>query len=90
MNEPLEAAAQSPMLSRARGWASSAVATLSAALANVPENAADGLMAMAPLGLAFGPTAMALSILGAVVANTVAHTLGAGRLASGRARRWRC
>ena len=83
MNEPLEASAQSSTLSRARGWASSAAATMSAALANVPENAAYGLMAMAPLGLAFGPTAMALAILGAVVANTVAHAMGAGRLASG-------
>ena len=83
MNASVKAAARSPALSRARSWASSAAATVSAALANVPENAAYGLMAMAPLGLAFGPTAMALAILGAVIANTVAHSLGAGRLASG-------
>ena len=62
---------------------SKAAATISAALANVPENAAYGLIATAPLGLAFGPTAMALAVLGAVVSNLVANGLGAGRLASG-------
>lgn len=62
---------------------SSVAATLSAALANVPENAAYGLIAMAPLGLAFGPAAMAMAILGAVVSNAVGSLLGAGRLAAG-------
>jgi sulfate permease, SulP family len=49
----------------------------------VPENPAYGLIAMAPLGAAFGPEAMALAILGAVVANAVASVSGAGRLAVG-------
>ena len=56
---------------------------LSAALAQAPESAAYGLLALAPLGLAFGPQAMALALLGAVVANIVAGVLGAGRLVSG-------
>jgi sulfate permease, SulP family len=84
MNESVEAVSRhTGARVRSRNWASGAVATVSAALAHVPENAAYGLMAMAPLGLAFGPTAMALAVLGAVIANTVAHALGAGRLASG-------
>lgn len=83
MSGSVDVPARLPRLDRARGWASRAAVTVSAALAHVPENAAYGLLAMAPLGLAFGPTAMALAIFGAVVANTVAHVLGGGRLASG-------
>ena len=61
-----------------------AVASLSNALAHAPENAAYGLLAFAPLGPAFGPTAMALALLGTVIANVVASTLGGGRLVSGQ------
>jgi SulP family sulfate permease len=57
---------------------------MSTALAHAPENAAYGLIALAPLGLAFGPTAMALALLGTVVANIVASVGGAGRLVGGQ------
>jgi sulfate permease, SulP family len=57
--------------------------TIAAALAHAPENAAYGLMAMAPLGAAFGPGAMMLTLVGAVVANALATLLGGGRLVSG-------
>lgn len=57
---------------------------MSTALAHAPENAAHGLIALAPLGLAFGPTGMALALLGTVVANIVASVGGAGRLVSGQ------
>jgi SulP family sulfate permease len=83
MIEPVDAPSRAALPARLRRWAAEAGATASAALAHVPENAAYGLMAMAPLGLAFGPMAMALAVLGAVVANTVGQALGAGRLASG-------
>lgn len=83
MSEAVEPSPLTSKRARARRLALSAGATVSAAMANVPENAAYGLIAMAPLGLAFGPVAMALAVLGAVVANVVANGLGAGRLASG-------
>lgn len=57
---------------------------MSTALAHAPENAAYGLIALAPLGLAFGPAAMALALLGTVVANIVASLAGAGRLVCGQ------
>jgi len=41
-------------------------------------------MALAPLGPAIGPAAMAMALLGTVVANLVASTVGAGRLVSGQ------
>lgn len=53
---------------------------LAVALAQAPESAAYGLMALAPLGPALGPTAMGLALLGAVVANAVAAATGAGGL----------
>jgi SulP family sulfate permease len=62
---------------------SSAATVVSASIAHAPENAAYGLMALAPLGAAFAPQAMALALLGAVVANTVASLVGGGRLVSG-------
>jgi SulP family sulfate permease len=53
---------------------------LSSALTHAPENAAYGLMAMAPLGVAFAPWAMGLALLGAVAACVAASLIGAGRL----------
>jgi SulP family sulfate permease len=56
---------------------------VSNAVAHAPETAAYGLLAFAPLGMAFAPVAMGLALLGSVVANAVAGALGAGRLVSG-------
>ena len=69
---------------RSRGAAG--VEALAAAIANAPENAVYGLLAYAPLGVVYGPEKMALALLGTVIANAVATTLGAGRLVSGQAR----
>ncbi|KPF50491.1 hypothetical protein IP87_18520 [beta proteobacterium AAP121] len=52
-------------------------------LTHAPENAAYGLMAFAPLGVAFGPLAMSLALLAAVAANAVASALGGGHLVGG-------
>ncbi|MBC7733235.1 MAG: SLC26A/SulP transporter family protein [Bacteriovorax sp.] len=60
------------------------IPSLSTALAHAPENAAYGLLAFAPLGVAFAPAAMALALLGAVFANAIASAFGAGRLVSGQ------
>jgi SulP family sulfate permease len=54
--------------------------TISTALTHAPENAAYGLMAMAPLGVAFGSWAMGLALLGSAVACAAASVVGAGRL----------
>jgi SulP family sulfate permease len=59
---------------------SAAGTTFSSALTHAPENAAYGLMAMAPLGAAFGWWAMGLALLGSAVACAVASVVGAGRL----------
>jgi SulP family sulfate permease len=56
---------------------------LAAVLTHAPENAAYGLMAFAPLGVAFGPMAMSLALLAAVAANAVASVLGGGHLVGG-------
>lgn len=56
---------------------------VASALTHAPENAAYGLMAFAPLGAAFGTSAMFLALLAAVASNLVASSLGGGRLASG-------
>jgi SulP family sulfate permease len=53
---------------------------LSSAVTHAPENAAYGLMALAPLGAAFGPVAMGLAMLGSAVACATATTAGSGRL----------
>ncbi|WP_159589120.1 SLC26A/SulP transporter family protein [Hydrogenophaga sp. BPS33] len=50
------------------------------AWSHAPESMAYGLLALAPLGTATGPRAMAMALLGAVVANLVATLAGAGRL----------
>ena len=50
------------------------------AWSHAPESVAYGLLALAPLGAAMGPRAMAMALLGAVVANLVATLAGAGRL----------
>ena len=50
----------------ARGLADAGAAA-SSALTHAPENAAYGLMALAPLGATFGPVAMGLALLGAAV-----------------------
>lgn len=65
-----------------QGLSGSAAAALTA-LAQAPQNAAYGLIAWAPLGVLYGPTAMALALLGAVAANAVASCVGAGRLVNG-------
>ena len=75
---------ESPAVQTLRGWRSafsSVVAALSSTAAHAPENAAYGLMAMAPLGAAFGPLAMGLALLGAALASATASLLGGGRLA---------
>lgn len=59
---------------------STASTAVSSALTHAPENAAYGLMALAPLGASFGPTAMGLALLGAAVASATASVIGAGRL----------
>lgn len=53
------------------------------ALAHASENAAYGLLAFAPLGMAFGPVALLLALLAAPLANAVGAALGGGRLAAG-------
>ncbi len=53
---------------------------LSSAVTHAPENAAYGLMALAPLGAAFGPVAMGLAMLGSAVACATATVAGSGRL----------
>jgi SulP family sulfate permease len=69
------------LAARARRWSGASLAALSSTAAHAPENAAYGLMAMAPLGIAFGPTAMGLAVLGAALSSAVVSLLGAGRLA---------
>jgi SulP family sulfate permease len=59
---------------------SAAGTAVSSALTHAPENAAYGLMALAPLGAAFGPMSMGLALLGAAVASATASVFGAGRL----------
>jgi SulP family sulfate permease len=59
---------------------SAAGTVFSSALTHAPENAAYGLMAMAPLGAAFGSWAMGLALLGSAVACAAASVIGAGRL----------
>jgi len=53
---------------------------LTVAWSQAPESMAYGLLALAPLGASLGPQAMAMALLGAVVANGVAALVGAGRL----------
>ncbi|MCU0968972.1 MAG: cyclic nucleotide-binding domain-containing protein [Rubrivivax sp.] len=57
-----------------------AATAASGAATHAPENAAYGLMALAPLGAAFGPPAMGLALLGAAVASATASIAGGGRL----------
>lgn len=64
-----------------REMPATAGAALSSALTHAPENAAYGLMAMAPLGAAFGPVAMGLALLGAAVGSATGSLVGSGRLA---------
>ena len=70
-----------PAASRWRRAVSSVGAAVSSTAAHAPENAAYGLMALAPLGAAFGPMAMGLALLGAALASATASLLGGGRLA---------
>ena len=56
------------------------LSAISIAVAHAPENAGYGLVAFAPLGLAFGPTAMGLALIGSVITNAIASTAGGGRL----------
>lgn len=53
---------------------------LSSAVTHAPENAAYGLMALAPLGASYGSVAMGLAMLGSAVACATASVVGAGRL----------
>jgi SulP family sulfate permease len=69
-----------PTGARWREMLSTASTAISSALTHAPENAAYGLMALAPLGVAFGATAMGLALLGAAVASATASVIGAGRL----------
>lgn len=59
------------------------VRILSVAWSQAPECVAYGLLALAPLGSSLSPQAMALALLGTVLANGVAAALGEGRLVSG-------
>lgn len=68
---------------RCRQALSNLANVLTVAWAQAPESVAYGLLAFAPLGLAFGPQAMALALLGAVVANAVASLAGGGRVITG-------
>ncbi|MGA0610186.1 SLC26A/SulP transporter family protein [Caldimonas sp. KR1-144] len=54
---------------------------MSSALTHAPENAAYGLMALAPLGATFSASAMALALFGAAIACAVSSLAGGGRLA---------
>lgn len=72
---------QNPTRPRPRWQAAGHV--LAVALAQAPENAAYGLIALAPLGLAFGGAAMALALGSVVLANAVACVLGGGHLVAG-------
>ncbi|MDH4392298.1 MAG: SulP family inorganic anion transporter [Aquabacterium sp.] len=55
---------------------------LALGLAQAPETLAYGLLALAPLGAAFGPQAMGLALASAVLANVVAALAGGGRVIS--------
>lgn len=68
-------------LSRLREAGSTAGAAIASAATHAPENAAYGLIALAPLGAAFGPTAMGLALLGAAAGCAASSLFGAGRLA---------
>jgi SulP family sulfate permease len=81
MSTAVSQAIGSSLYARLRRLLSACVAAVSSTAAHAPENAAYGLMAMAALGAAFGPTAMGLALLGAAVASGVASVLGGGRLA---------
>lgn len=59
---------------------STASTAMSSALTHAPENAAYGLMALAPLGAAFGSMAMGLALLGAAASSATASVFGGGRL----------
>lgn len=83
MRNTITLAAQQTPPERWRGALSAATHSAAAALAHAPENAAYGLMAMAPLGAFFGPQAMMLALLGAVIANALASSIGGGWLVSG-------
>lgn len=73
----------SRLTTRWQSWLATGASAVSSALEHAPENAAYGLLVFASLGPAFGPTAMALALLGTVVANVIASTLGGGRVVSG-------
>ena len=64
-----------------RGHAALGAGALGAALAQAPLDAAYGLVALAPLGIA--AQAMALALLGSALANGVACVAGGGRLVGG-------
>jgi len=68
------------MEGRRASVANNSVRLLSVAWSQVPESAAYGLLALAPLGAGMSSRAMGLALLGAVVANLVAAFAGAGRL----------
>jgi SulP family sulfate permease len=65
---------------RWRQLPSVAATGVASAVTHAPENAAYGLMALAPLGAAFGPVAMGLALLGAAVGSATASAVGSGRL----------
>ena len=69
-----------PPAPRARQLLSAGANAAASAATHAPENAAYGLMALAPLGAAFGPMAMGLALLGAAVGCATASFAGAGRL----------
>lgn len=69
-----------PHASRTRQMLSATANAAASAATHAPENAAYGLMALAPLGAAFGPVAMGLALLGAAVGSATASLAGAGRL----------
>jgi SulP family sulfate permease len=70
------AAAAAAPASRWRAWTALAGETL----AQAPESAAYGLLALAPLGPSLAPAGLAAALLSAVIANPLVAALGAGGL----------
>lgn len=75
-----------PAAAASAGWrkkVSNSASVVGTAIAHTPENAAYGLIALAPLGPAFAPQAMALALLGAALVNILTCTMGGGRVVGG-------
>jgi len=69
-----------PLEGRRRRHAGAILRLLAAAWSQAPESVAYGLLALAPMGPAMAARAMAMALVGAVLANIVIALAGAGRL----------